>query len=141
MISDLRFPRGLKPLIWLVTSVALIWYATIPRLGHRRPSMSGLAFEVLLTFAILALSAVALVSAVMHLSGGAPFWSRLYSRLTLWIVGGVAGLVVTGYFQLASQEAELGHYSLAPLVLLASGVAVVPVLIGEVAGMRRRGGD
>jgi hypothetical protein len=139
VITDFRFPRGLKPLIWLVAGVALTWYATIPRLGHRRPSLSGLAFEISLTFAMLTLSVIALVCAGMYVLRRAPFWSRLYSWLTLWIVGGIASLLVTGYFQTASQEQELGHYSLAPLVLLASGAALLPVLVGEIAAMRRRG--
>jgi multisubunit Na+/H+ antiporter MnhC subunit len=138
VIADFRFPRGVKPLIWLGAGVAAIWYITIPRLGHRRPSLSGLAFEIWITFAMLALSVVALLCAGVYLFRRVPFWSRLYSRLTLWIVGGNASLLVIGYFQTATKEPELGHYSLAPMVLVASGAALIPALVAEMAAPLRR---
>jgi hypothetical protein len=56
----------------------------------------------------------------------------------LYIVGGNLSLLVLGYWQSASKEQDLGHYSLAPDVLLLSGAALLPALLAAIA--TRRGG-
>ncbi len=108
MIADGRLPRGAKPFAWLAVGVFAIWYFTIPPCGRRRPSLGGLATEIGVTYATLAVSATALASVVIQRFRPATVLVTLYSRLTLYIVGGNLSLLVLGYWQAAIREQDLG---------------------------------
>lgn len=138
MISDLRLPATRRAAIAAAAAGIVAVLMDIPRAGHHRPTDSATALSILLVFGTMVLAALALLTVTIYFFRPTSDRAYVYSWTAFWVLVGDLCLLYFGYWMDALKE-DYFHYAFAPVLLVASALALLPAVIAQVSyGLRRR---
>ena len=138
MMADLGIARTRRALITAAAVLVLVFLADIPRPGHRRPTGTGFALEVVMSFGTLVLVGLAVFTVIVYAVRPTEDRALVYSWLALGVLVGDISLLMLGYWTRSLDERWL-HYELAPMLLVGTAIAIGPALLASaLRAIRRR---